>query len=112
MGAFIFGVSYGLPVTVATAMLLGGKNMSDEDLRLHCSLLVPGIGPALAGVQIVEEHPLTKLVCVYLWGVSAVQTVGLVLLIQGLADVGGRRCARVWPSVGPTPAGFGIAGVF
>lgn len=118
MGAFVFGVSYGLPVTVGTAMLIGTKNKSDKDLRLYCSLLVPGVGPALTGVQIVESHPLTWVVCGYLWMVSAVQTVGMVLLVSGLVEMAdgprrrGRRCSRVWPTTGPTPAGIGLAGVF
>jgi len=119
VGAFVFGVSYGLPVTVATAMLIGSRNLSDKDLRLHCALLLPGIGPAITGTQLVEEHPLTWVVCGYLWMMSAVQTVGLVMLVSGLVGMsdscGGRRwrrCARVWPTVGPTPAGIGLAGVF
>jgi hypothetical protein len=114
VGAFIFGVSYGLPVTVATAMLIGSRNMSDKDLRLHCSLLLPGVGPALTAVQIVEEHPLTWVVGGYLCLMSVVQTVGMVLLISGLAEMaggrGGRRCSRVWPTAGPM--GIGLAGVF
>ncbi len=114
VGAFIFGVSYGLPVTVSTAMLIGSRNKTDDDLRLYCALLLPGIGPALTGVQIVEAHPLTWVVGGYLCLMSVVQTVGMVMLISGLVEMadgrGGRRCSRVWPTAGPM--GIGLAGVF
>lgn len=113
VGAFIFGISYGLPATVATATLIGSRQMGHSDLQLTSALLVPCAGPAIAGVMLVESHPLTKLVCGYLFILSAVQTIGMVLLVQGLVELAGgrgRRCAGVWPSAGPM--GVGLVGVF
>lgn len=119
VGGIVFGASYGLPVLASTAAMIGADNMKRSDFAFYGTLLLPCVGPAIIGVQIIEEHPVTWLVGGFLFVVSMLQTAGMVMLVSGLVGMAGgrgwRRCSRragIWPTMGPTPAGVGLVGVF
>jgi len=119
VGGIVFGASYGIPALASTAAMIGAKNMRTSDFAFYGTLLLPCVGPAIIGAQILEEHPVTWIVGGFLFTVSLLQTAGMVMLVSGLVGMadgrGSRRCRRragVWPTLGPTLAGVGLVGVF
>jgi len=110
-----------VPLHTFSLVTLASKESawSAEDWAFCNALLVPLAGPAIAGTMLVESHPLTVLVCVAMWGMSALQTVGTIVALAGHARYAGigRRDAprppRRWalmPAL--SPGGIGIVGVF
>lgn len=119
-GWIIFGASYG-PVTLfGLTMLAASGGDVKGDSGLFGVLCAPVVGPAIAGVSIMESHPLTVLCGLFLCANSIAQTVGLSLVIA--AAVKGRsRCSRspwrrpgirIQPVVSLAPVGVGIVGRF
>ncbi len=106
--------------TFALATLpTAGTGLSDGDRRFCNAVLLPLAGPAIAGTLLADDHPLNRFVCVGLWGMSLLQTVGLVVAIAGhaLDDQRAQRVsarqARRWALLpAPAPGGIGLVGVF
>ena len=101
------------------SMATKGTDATPEDLLFANTMLLPFVGPAIIGTSMVESHPLTWVVCAAMWGMSILQTAGVVIAISGHVKQA-RHCRRTGPTPGThvavvpavSPAGVGLVGVF
>lgn len=110
-----------IPLHTVSFVLLASKGTSStpDDILFCNTLLLPFVGPAIAGTRLVESHPLSVLVCGVMWGLSILQTAGFVIAIAGHvrqhrhAHRGSRASPHklvIFPAL--HPAGFGLTGIF
>jgi len=118
-GVILVGATTVLPHTFMLAQLAGGgMPESREDRRFMGALCIPMVGLAIAGISLMEEHPLTVVCGLFMCLLSGVQTVGYCMLFAaGIREGPGRFALRVrdeGPRVRPmiSPGGIGIQGRF
>ena len=115
-GLILVGVTTVLPHTACIAQRIGGGPGTAEDRLFMAWLCTPMVGLAVAGISLMEDHPLTVLCGLFMCLMSGVQTAGYCMLIT--AGLQASRYAQREAPRGPpvalaiSPGGIGISGRF